>query len=364
MLVLSRPRSFGLKYRAISGQNKRGDKSRECNRWGFTNGELLTKTAAGETTAYDYDLLGNLMNVAFPNGTDIQYIVDGQNRRIGKKVNGTLAQGFLYQDQLSPVAELDSGGNVVSRFVYGTKSNVPDYLIKGGVTYRIISDHLGSPRLIVDTATGTIVQRIDYDSFGNIVSDTNPGFQSFGFAGGLYDQHTKLTRFGARDYDAEVGRWTSKDPILFEAGDTNLYGYVFNDPINFVDPFGLACDGEKSWWEWWGYESAVPGPYGQPVSEWGGGGPTWWGDPVGYTEEAGGGWQTAERIAIGTATAATITATSLMAYEATTAIRVEFHTPHIRGPHQYPYFQGIKGTGWGKTVWRWPSNHPWWWPKP
>ncbi|MDH5679538.1 MAG: RHS repeat-associated core domain-containing protein, partial [Nitrospinota bacterium] len=46
-----------------------------------------------------------------------------------------------------------------------------------------------------------------------MVSDTNPGFQPFGFAGGLYDQHTKLTRFGARDYDAHAGRWTSKDPI-------------------------------------------------------------------------------------------------------------------------------------------------------
>ncbi len=54
----------------------------------------------------------------------------------------------------------------------------------------------------------------------------------------LYDQHTQLTRFGARDYDAETGRWTSKDPIRFEGGDTNLYGYVINDPVNFADPDG------------------------------------------------------------------------------------------------------------------------------
>ena len=74
--------------------------------------------------------------------------------------------------------------------------------------------------------------------WGNIINDTNPGFQPFGFAGGLYDQHTQLTRFGARDYDAETGRWTSKDPIRFEGGDTNLYGYVINDPVNFVDPDG------------------------------------------------------------------------------------------------------------------------------
>ncbi|MDR1530353.1 MAG: RHS repeat-associated core domain-containing protein, partial [Burkholderiales bacterium] len=61
-----------------------------------------------------------------------------------------------------------------------------------------------------------------------------------GFAGGLYDSKTKLTRFGARDYDAETGRWTAKDPILFEAGDTNLYGYALNNPVNFIDRNGAS----------------------------------------------------------------------------------------------------------------------------
>jgi RHS repeat-associated protein len=81
---------------------------------------------------------------------------------------------------------------------------------------------------------------MDYDVWGNIVTDTNPGFQPFGFAGGLYDQHTGLTRFGDRDYDAQAGRWTAKDPIRFKGGDTNLYGYVANDPVNWVDPTGLV----------------------------------------------------------------------------------------------------------------------------
>jgi RHS repeat-associated protein len=113
-------------------------------------------------------------------------------------------------------------------------------MIKGGVTYRIITDHLGSPRLAVNTATGAIAQRIDYDEFGAVVMDTNPGFQPFGFAGGIYDTQTGLVRFGARDYDPVTGRWTAKDPILFAGGDTNLYGYVLNDPVNFIDPDGLA----------------------------------------------------------------------------------------------------------------------------
>ena len=112
-------------------------------------------------------------------------------------------------------------------------------MIKGGSTYRIISDHLGSPRLVVNATHGTIAQRIDYDVWGNITQDTHPGFQPFGFAGGIYDQHTQLTRFGARDYDAETARWTAKDPIGFGGGDANLYGYVLNNPINFIDPDGL-----------------------------------------------------------------------------------------------------------------------------
>ena len=44
----------------------------------------------------------------------------------------------------------------------------------------------------------------------------------------------------ARDYDPEVGRWTAKDPILFDGGQANLYVYVGNDPVNFIDPSGLA----------------------------------------------------------------------------------------------------------------------------
>ena len=203
------------------------------------NGELQTKTDGGQTT-YNYDVLGNLISVTLPGGTLIEYIVDGRNRRVGKKVNGTLEKAWLYKDSLNPVAELDGAGAVVSRFVYATRSNVPDFIIKGGNTYRVISDHLGSARRVIDIATGSIVQTMDFDEFGVVTADTNPEFQPFGFAGGLYDSDTKLTRFGARDYDAETGRWTSKDPIKFDGEDTNLFGYVLNDPVNRIDPTGLV----------------------------------------------------------------------------------------------------------------------------
>jgi RHS repeat-associated protein len=201
-------------------------------------GELTRRTEAGTTTVYDYDAFANLRRVELPSGDVIEYVIDGRNRRIGRRVNGVFIQGFLYQDTLNPVAELDGAGAIVARFVYGGRANVPAYMVKGGRTYRLVSDQLGSVRLVVDVETGTIAQRLDYDAFGRMILDTAPGFQPFGFAGGLSDPLTGLVRFGARDYDPRVGRWTTKDPIGFRARDLNLYRYAYADPVNFVDPDG------------------------------------------------------------------------------------------------------------------------------
>ena len=160
--------------------------------------------------------LGRLKRVAEP-GMDLHYIHDALGRRIGKVRDG----------------------NLVALFVYGTRAHVPDAMIKNGTRYLFVTDQVGSVRLVVNSETGAVVQRIDYDAWGNVLSDNNPGFQPFGFAGGLYDGATKLVRFGARDYDPEVGRWTAKDPVLFIGRQANLYEYVGSNPINAVDPFGL-----------------------------------------------------------------------------------------------------------------------------
>lgn len=202
------------------------------------NGELLTATSTGQTTTYQYDVLGNLVSVELPDGTLIAYVIDGCNRIVGKKIDGVLIKGFLYRDKLNPIAELDAVGNVVSRFVYGSRINVPDYIIRDNISYRVVCDHLGSPRLIVNAQTGTVAQRMDFDEFGRVLTDTNPGFQPFGFAGGIYDSNTGLVRFGARDYDPHIGRWTAKDPLRFAAGQFNLYTYIGNDPINSIDLTG------------------------------------------------------------------------------------------------------------------------------
>ena len=83
-------------------------------------------------------------------------------------------------------------------------------------------DQVGSLRAISDSS-GTVIKEITYDSFGNVITDTLTTMEvPFGFAGGLYDYDTGLVRFGFRDYDPAIGRWTAKDPIDFNGGDVNL----------------------------------------------------------------------------------------------------------------------------------------------
>jgi len=98
---------------------------------------------------------------------------------------------------------------------------------------------VGSPRVISD-AGGNIVKVLEYDSFGNPLSDSNPGFAlPVGFAGGLRDAVSGLIRFGLRDYDPAAGRWTARDPLQFGASQANLYVYLGDDPVNGRDPSGF-----------------------------------------------------------------------------------------------------------------------------
>jgi len=108
--------------------------------------------------------------VRLGDGTLIEYIIDGKNRRVGRKLNGVVTNRWIYNGDLRPVAEVDSVGNIVARYVYAGKENVPEYILKSGVTYRVITDHLGSVRFVLEASTGAIVSRFDYDEYGNVTS--------------------------------------------------------------------------------------------------------------------------------------------------------------------------------------------------
>jgi len=115
-------------------------------------------------------------------------------------------------------------------------------MTSNGKKYYLHYDQVGTLKA-VSNAHQKIIKKITYDTYGNIRNETNEAFKvPFGFAGGLYDHDTKLTRFGYRDYDATTGKWTAKDPIDFGGGDSNLYGYVLQDPVNFTDASGLFFD--------------------------------------------------------------------------------------------------------------------------
>lgn len=202
------------------------------------DGYLSKKTAIAGITTYAYSSQGRLLQVVTPSKT-ISYQHNALGNRVAKLVNGVITEKYLWLGKTTLLATYDATDTLLQRYQY-TDGNTPDSFTQGGQTYYIVTDHLGSPRAITD-ATGAIVKKLDYDSFGNVLSDSNPSLSiPFGFAGGLFDVDTGLVRFGFRDYDADTGRWTARDPIGFAGGDTNLYGYTFNDPINFIDPSGLA----------------------------------------------------------------------------------------------------------------------------
>ncbi|MFO7287793.1 MAG: PKD domain-containing protein, partial [Gammaproteobacteria bacterium] len=97
-------------------------------------GERATRVENGATTSYAYDALGRLVGVTLPDGTEIEYVIDGRGRRVGKRVDGVLERGWLYADGLRIVAELDGDGAVVSRFVYVGDGLTPAYMIRDGRT--------------------------------------------------------------------------------------------------------------------------------------------------------------------------------------------------------------------------------------
>mgnify|MGYP000061151930 CR=1 FL=1 len=190
----------------------------------------------GTNIGFGYDALGNMRQYTYNlAGTNIQYIVDGRNRRVAK-YDGNFLGGYLYEGD-RVIATVNSANNVDAYFVYVTKPNVPDIMARWDninwkwVAYRIISDQIGSARLIVDSSGTVIEGPFFYETRGTTA--TWPTVVPFGWAGGLWDGSggNGLYHFRARDYNPWVARWWSKDPIGFKADSSSFVPRHF---VSFV----------------------------------------------------------------------------------------------------------------------------------
>jgi RHS repeat-associated protein len=209
-----------------------------------------TEIATGEVTQYSWDYRNRLTKVVVKdvNGNIIklaEYTYDVYDRRISKSVDtdGDGAQTpqverfVLDGDQIALV--FDGNGNVSHRYLYGTSVDqiLADEKASGDVIWSL-ADNQGAVRDLVDNS-GNVVNHIFYDSFGNIVSQSNPAVDTrFTYTGRELDAESGLYYYRARYYDAAVGSFISNDPIGFAAGDSNLYRYVLNSPTNYTDPSG------------------------------------------------------------------------------------------------------------------------------
>jgi RHS repeat-associated protein len=107
-----------------------------------------------------------------------------------------------------------------------------------------ITDHLGTVLALAEDG-GNVVQEYTYDEFGALLSESNPAlYQPFSFTGRERELESGLYNYRTRFYDAGIGRFLSADPSGLATGE-NFYLYVGNNPINRIDPLGLAG------WSYW-----------------------------------------------------------------------------------------------------------------
>ncbi|MBE9137977.1 VCBS repeat-containing protein [Nodosilinea sp. LEGE 07088] len=217
-------------------------------------GNMTTQTeiATGNQRVFVWDYLNRLVAVIDENtvGAEVQraeYVYDVMNRRIAKTIDADGA-GSAAAETLRFVYDrenvlLEFKGNIADpsmRYLYGPQ--VDQVLAQEdatGTTLWHLSDHLGSVKDLVDDS-GALKNHRTYDSYGNLVGESDSSFDSrYAFTGREFDAETGLHYYRARYYDGELGQFISEDPIGFNGGDGNLYGYVGNSPTIAVDPSGL-----------------------------------------------------------------------------------------------------------------------------
>ncbi len=190
------------------------------------NGNRTQKTDGGTVTTYTYDDENRLVQVTVGSDT-ITYAYDPFGRRIARTIN-SVTTSYVY-DQSAILAAYDGSGNVTARYTHGLNIDEPLAVQQGTVNYFHHADGLGSI-VALTNASGVAVQTYSYDSYGNTTISDGIS-QPYAYTAREYDSETGLYFYRARYYDPKAGRFLTKDPISFNGGDMNLYGYVMFEII-------------------------------------------------------------------------------------------------------------------------------------
>jgi RHS repeat-associated protein len=208
------------------------------------NGSRVSKTLSGSTTTYSYDYDEQLTQVVSPLTGTSSFTYDESGRRVTRTAGSTTT---TFHFSGSSITTEKQGANVTAHYVYGVNRVSRD--ASGSYEY-YHSDGIGSTRQLSND-TQTITQTTTYDAFGNVESSAGSSSNAYKYAGQWgyrNDGDDGLMHVGARYYDALVGRFISADTYLGEVGNPqslNLYIYVENDPVNYVDPTGHAKGGSS-----------------------------------------------------------------------------------------------------------------------
>jgi RHS repeat-associated protein len=223
--------------------------------WTYTydaEGNQATKSdGSGNTWTYGYDLQNRLTSAVETNGAATlaraTYVYDALGKRLEAddytSSGGTTTVTRFAYDGANVLADLNGSNGLLMWRVYGDRTDqVVARESAAGVVAGYLTDRLGSVRNLVD-AGGSLLDTIAYDGFGNRTSESSPANgDRYGFTARELDSVTGLGYHRGRWYDPKTGRWTSQDPLGFDAGDGNLYRYVGNAPANATDPSGLDPD--------------------------------------------------------------------------------------------------------------------------
>jgi len=211
--------------------------------------DAANRIASWSGTSFTYDPNGNLASdgltsytwnarnqlVGMSGGTSASFAYDGVERRRVKTINGSTTE-FLY-DGPNFVQELSAGGVPTANLVTGLKIDETFTRTDANGMTTLLTGSLGSTVSLADAA-GSTQTTYTFEPFGATTATGQSSSNATQYTGREYDL-TVLYYYRARYYAPNVGRFISEDPIGF-AGGTNLYAYVSDNPITFIDSLGLC----------------------------------------------------------------------------------------------------------------------------